>query len=67
MWTKYLLKRAVFLALTLVLSIYLAVVIANAGGLIDQIIRSQIMYDLRTNLARTPGWSQLTAEEQTEF
>jgi peptide/nickel transport system permease protein len=67
MWTKYLLKRAVFLALTLVLSIYIAVVIANAGGLIDQIIRSQIMYDLRTNLARTPGWSQLTAEEQTRI
>jgi len=67
MWTKYLLKRAVFLSLTLVLSIYLAVVIANAGGLIDQIIRSQIMYDLRTNLARTPGWSQLTAEEQTRI
>jgi len=67
MWTKYLLKRAVFLALTLVLSIYIAVVIANAGGLIDQIIRSQIMYDLRTNLARTPGWSQLTGEEQTRI
>ncbi len=67
MWTKYLLKRAVFLSLTLVLSIYLAVVIANAGGLIDQIIRSQIMYDLRTNLARTPGWSQLTSEEQTRI
>jgi peptide/nickel transport system permease protein len=67
MWTKYLLKRAIFLILTLILSIYLTVVIANAGGLIDQIIMGQVRYDLRSNLAKQPGWSQLTSEEQTRI
>ncbi len=60
-------KRVVFLILTLIASIYLTIIIANAGGLIDQIITSQIKYDIRTNLARTPGWSQLPEEDKTRI
>ncbi len=67
MWTRYLLKRAVFLFLTLVLSIYLAVLIANAGGAIDEILRAQIKYDITTNLARSPGWAQLPEEEKVRL
>ena len=67
MWTKYLLKRAVFLSITLVLSIYLTVLIANAGGMIDEILRAQIKYDITTNLARSQGWAQLPEEEKVRL
>ena len=56
---KYLLKRAIFLVLTLIISTYLVVLIANAGGRIDNILCAQIKYDITTRLARSPGWAQL--------
>jgi len=61
---KYLAKRVVYLSLTLVLSIYIAIIIANAGGMIDDILSAQIKYDITTNLARSPGWAQLPEEEK---
>ena len=67
MLTKYLLKRAVFLSLTLVLAIYLTVLIANAGGMIDNILRAQIKYDITSNLAHRPGWAQLPEEEKVRL
>jgi len=67
MWTRYLLKRAVFLSVTLVLSIYLTVLIANAGGMIDEILTAQIKYDITTNLARSPGWAQLPEQEKVRL
>ncbi len=44
---RHLAKRAVFLVLTLILAIYITVVIANGGGLIDNILKSQIAIELR--------------------
>jgi len=67
MLAKYLLKRAIFLTITLVLSIYLTIIIANAGGMIDEILKAQIKYDITTNLARTPGWAQLPEEEKIKM
>ncbi|MCD6466106.1 ABC transporter permease [Candidatus Bathyarchaeota archaeon] len=61
---KYLLKRAIFLILTLILSVYVTILIANAGGKIDEILRAQIKYDITRNLARSPGWAQLPEKEK---
>jgi peptide/nickel transport system permease protein len=67
MRSKYLAKRALFIAITLVLSTYVTVLIANAGGRIDEIIIAQLRYDIRSNLAQSPGWSQVSSEEQTRI
>ena len=67
MLKKYLAKRAIFLTITLVVSVYISILIANAGGRIDDILSAQIRYDITTNLARSPGWSQLTGEEQARI
>ena len=50
-------KRAIFLAITLVIAIYITVVIANGGGLIDNILKAQIKNDLTQSLhpADKPG------------
>ena len=61
---RHLAKRAIFLALTLVLAIYITVVIANGGGLIDDILKSQIENELRQQLNNIPAYRQLPPEEQ---
>lgn len=67
MQARYLTKRVIYLALTLVLSVYIAVLIANAGGAIDDILAAQIKYDITSNLARSPGWAQLPQEDKTRL
>ncbi|MEM2314731.1 MAG: ABC transporter permease [Candidatus Bathyarchaeia archaeon] len=61
---KYLGKRMLLLFITLVLAVYLTIIVANAGGLIDNILKSQIKYDIVSSLVRLPTWSELTEEEQ---
>ncbi|HYS99975.1 MAG TPA: ABC transporter permease [Thermoplasmata archaeon] len=61
---RHLAKRAVFLVLTLILAIYITVVIANGGGLIDNILKSQIAIELRQQLQNDPGFRRLPPEEQ---
>ncbi len=64
---RYLAKRTAFLLVTLVVATYLTVLIANMGGLIDDILRAQIKYDITSNLARSPGWGQLSDTEKTRI
>ena len=64
MRTKYLAKRALYLTITLVVAMYLTVLIANAGGKIDEIIIAQMRYDIRSNLAQSPGWSLVSEEDK---
>lgn len=63
-FVKHLVKRAVFLALTLVFAIYISVVIANGGGYIDKILRDQIELEVRQQLAADPTWGDLNATER---
>jgi peptide/nickel transport system permease protein len=64
---RYLFKRGVLLLATLLIATYLTIIIANAGGFIDEILRSQIRYDITTTLARTPGWGQLPEDVKTQM
>ena len=61
---RHLVKRGVFLALTLVLAIFITVIIANGGGLIDEILKSQIETELRQQLNNDPAYRRLPPEEQ---
>lgn len=61
---KHLAKRALFLAVTLVVAMYLVVIIANAGGKIDEILISQIRFNTATELGANPAFLQLPIEEQ---
>ncbi len=63
----HLAKRAIFLLATLVIATYLTVLIANAGGMIDDILKAQIKYDITSNLARSPGWAQLPEADKTRL
>lgn len=57
-------KRGIFLALTLVLAMYITVLIANGGGLIDEILRDQIRNEVRQQFANDRSYHLLPPEEQ---
>ncbi|MDX1534027.1 MAG: ABC transporter permease, partial [Thermoplasmata archaeon] len=64
---RYLIKRGVFLLITLVLAVYVSVVIANFGGLIDDILKAQIGFGLRQALRSDPEFNALPDEVQEEI
>src|SRR3972149_1165489 len=63
--TRFLAKRAVFLVLTLVLSMYLVVMIANGGGIIDDFLKASTRFDLNQRLRNDPAYRRLSPENQT--
>ena len=64
---KYLVKRAIFLGLTLLVATYVTIVIANMGGYIDLIIRRQIEFQVSQQLAQDPHFHELSKEEQEAY
>src|SRR5437667_11778475 len=61
---RYLARRALFLAITFVIAIYVTVVIANGFGKVDEILKAQIYQDLKQGYARNPAYNRLPPEEQ---
>lgn len=61
---RFLIKKGIFLILTLILAVYITVVIANAGGLIDDVLKSQIRLDLNAAFRADPQFQRLPLEEQ---
>ncbi len=64
---RFLVKRGVFLLITLVLAVYVTVLIANAGGLIDDLLRQQIRGELGQRLRSNPEFTRLPEEEQNRI
>ena len=61
---RFLIKRGAFLVITLILAVYMSVVIANAGGLLDDILKAQIRFQLNNALRTDPDYLQLPPDEQ---
>ncbi|MCJ2531119.1 MAG: ABC transporter permease [Candidatus Thermoplasmatota archaeon] len=64
---RYLIKRGAFLFATLVLAIYVTVVIANYGGVIDELLRQQLRSEVITQFRQDPNFSRLPLEEQARL
>jgi len=64
---SYLAKRASLLAVTLIVATYLTVVIANGGGLVDQILVNQIRFDVTSTLSRDPSFNRLPEAEREKL
>ncbi|MCD6357218.1 MAG: ABC transporter permease, partial [Thermoproteales archaeon] len=60
---KGLAKRAIMLYLTLVISMYITIVVANMGGLVDQYIKSQLILEITYNIKRNPAYRNLPPAE----
>ncbi len=61
---RYIIKRIAILSLTLVLAIYATVVIANMGGYVDELLKSQIKFEIVQQLNRDPMFAALPEEDK---
>ena len=59
---KYSAVRLVSLAITVVIGLYLTILIANMGGYVDQIRKSEIQLNVATQVANDPSMRNLSAE-----
>ena len=64
---RYVLFRTVVLLLTVIVGVYLTILIANMGGHVDEIRRSQIREGLQTALAMDPAIRALKPEARNEL
>jgi peptide/nickel transport system permease protein len=64
--TKYTLVRLVVLGLTVAVTVYVTILIANMGGYVDEIVRARI--DVGLGMAIQGGWlREYTPEERAEI
>lgn len=61
---KYTLLRLVTLFVTVVIGVYLTIMIANMGGKVDDIMRSEIRERVTLGIAMNPTFQNLTSEER---
>jgi peptide/nickel transport system permease protein len=61
---RYTVVRVVILFITVVIAVYLTILIANMGGYVDTIQRSQIQETVSQNLAMNSAYKALSADEK---
>ena len=61
---KNITKRAIILVVTLVVAMYITIIVANAGGYIDELIISQIRQDVGQAYEKSYSFRQLPLDEQ---
>ena len=64
---KFLLKKGVFLVVTLIVASYIVVLIANFGGLIDDYLKAEIRFNVRQGCRADLECRRLNATEQQAF
>ena len=63
-YIKYVGKKTVTLCIMLLIAVYLTVIIANLGGYIDNVLKSQIVTSVHQMFARNQEFQKLSPEEQ---
>ncbi len=64
---RYVLVRLFLLFLTMLAGVYLTILIANMGGYVDRIRRSQIQENISLSLGANPQFRLLDAEQRAKF
>ncbi len=62
-YLKFAVKRGVTLYLVVLLSIYITIIVANMGGMVDNFIKSQLLFDITYKYKRDPTYKNLPPAE----
>ena len=60
---RYVLKRVLMFFLVVVIATYITILIANAGGYVDEIIKSEIQFNVAMYVQNNPAYKGLPPEE----
>jgi peptide/nickel transport system permease protein len=55
----YLVKRGIILLLTVVIATYMTIIVANMGGYVDEIIKSDLYLSISQNIRQNPAYKAL--------
>lgn len=55
----YLAKRALVLLLTVIAAVYITILVANMGGYVDEIVKSEVLFQISTSLRQNPAYRGL--------
>lgn len=61
---KFVARRTVLLLISLVVAVYISIILANLGGLIDEMVKSDLMMSITMNVRNNPAYQGLTASER---
>ncbi|OYT30047.1 MAG: ABC transporter permease [Thermofilum sp. ex4484_82] len=62
-YIKYLGKRFITVGITLIIAVYLTILIANMGGYVDEIIKSDLLFTISTAIRQNPAYKGLPEEQ----
>lgn len=66
-FAKYMLKRGVSLIITVVIAVYITILIANAGGKVDEIILGDIRMNIAYSINQNPQYRNLPGPEKEKL
>ncbi|MDW8042110.1 MAG: ABC transporter permease [Nitrososphaerota archaeon] len=52
-------KRALVLLLTVIAAVYITILVANMGGYVDEIVKSEVLFQISTSLRQNPAYRGL--------
>ncbi|MEM1674661.1 MAG: ABC transporter permease [Candidatus Bathyarchaeia archaeon] len=64
---KYILKRSIILFLTVVVAVYITIWIANMGGYVDEIVKSDILLSVSQSIRQNPAFKGLNETQITKI
>jgi len=64
---RYITKRSITIFIVVTVAVYITILIANMGGYVDDIIKSQTYIEISLNVRNNPAYAHLTSEEMKEL
>ncbi len=64
---KFVAKRTVLLLISLVAAIYISILLANLGGIIDEMVKADLIMSITMNVKNNPAYQGLTASERQKI
>lgn len=64
---KYVVKRGIALFIMVVIAVYVTILIANMGGYVDEIIKSEAYMDIALRVREDPAYAHLTPDEKNDL
>lgn len=64
---RYVLKRAIILFITVVIAVYITIWVANMGGYVDEIIKSDVLLQVSQSVRQNPAYKGLNETQITKI
>ena len=60
-------KRTVTMLISLIVAIYISIILANLGGLVDEMVKSELMMSITLSVRNNPAYQSLPASEKQKI